>query len=105
MGKARAGKQAEEAKGPWGSKEKDIIDCHVHIRDVASEANMEAVRKATGIEKMTLVSIQNPEAGAGLPQSLYMKARYPEHYFVFAGLNHAARLSGERSRPPAWSSR
>jgi len=100
MGKARAGKQLEEAKGPWGSKEKDIIDCHVHMRDVASEANMEAVRKATGIGKMTLVSIQNPEAGAGLPQSLYMKARYPENYFVFAGLNHAGKLSGGKVAAP-----
>jgi predicted TIM-barrel fold metal-dependent hydrolase len=47
------------------------------------------------------MSIQDPEAGAGLPQSLYMKARYPSRFFVFAGLNHAERLSGGKVRGPS----
>jgi predicted TIM-barrel fold metal-dependent hydrolase len=68
---------------------------------VAEERSMLAIREATGIEKMTLVSIQNPEAGAGLPQSLHMKAKYPESFFVFASLNHAQLLSGGRVRTPS----
>jgi len=77
----------------WSSKVDGIIDGHVHMRDLRGEENMEAVRHATGIEKITLVSIQNPAAGSGLPQSLYMKAQHPQAYFVFAGLNHAAKLT------------
>lgn len=82
----------------WKSKMKGIIDCHVHMGGVADEASMLKIREATGIGKMALVSIQNPTAGAGLPQSLYMKAQYPKLFFVFAGLNHAQKLSGGRVR-------
>lgn len=62
---------------------------------------MLAIREATGIEKMALVSIQNPAAGAGLPQSLYLKARHPDRFFVFAGLNHAEKLSGGKVKTPS----
>ena len=54
---------------------------------------MLAIRKETGIDKMALVSIQNPATGAGLAQSLYMKAQHPGLFYVMAGLNHAQRLS------------
>ena len=85
----------------WNSSITGIVDGHVHMGSVAEETSMLAIREATGIEKMTLVSIQDPQAGTGLAQSLYMKARYPQRFFVFAGLNHAQRLSGERVRTPS----
>jgi predicted TIM-barrel fold metal-dependent hydrolase len=72
----------------------DILDSHVHLGSVDDEANLLAICQATGIARMALASIQNAEAGAGLPQSLYMKARHPDGFLVFAGLNHAERLSG-----------
>jgi len=84
----------------WKSRVKGIIDCHVHMGSMVDEASMLKIREATGIEKMALVSIQNPAAGTGLPQSLYMKAQYPKLFFVFAGLNHAQKLSGGRVRTP-----
>ena len=84
----------------WSSRMKGIVDGHVHMGNMADEASMLRIREATGIEKMALVSIQNPEAGTGLPQSLYMKARYPSLFFVFAGLNHAEKRSGGRVRTP-----
>ena len=80
----------------WSSRIEGIVDGHVHMGGMADEASMLRICEATGIDKMTLVSIQNPEAGTGLAPSLYMKARYPELFFVFAGLNHAARLSDGR---------
>ena len=85
----------------WSSKAQSITDCHVHMRNMQGEESMLAIREVTGIEKMTLVSIQNPEAGTGLPQSLYMKARYPGRFFVFAGLNHAGRLSEGKVTAPS----
>jgi len=68
---------------------------------VSTEERIEAIREAAGIKKMALVSIQNPAAGSGLAQSLYMKARYPETFYVFAGLNHARWLSGGRAETPS----
>ena len=84
----------------WNSKIKGIVDGHVHMGSSTDEASMLMIREATGIEKITLVSIQNPETGTGLPQSLYMKARHPQQFFVFSGLNHAAKLSEGRVRTP-----
>jgi len=85
----------------WKSKMEGIIDCHVHMGSIADEASMLKIREVTGIEKMALVSIQNPAAGSGLPQSLYMKAQYPKLFFVFAGLNHAQKLSGKSVKTPS----
>jgi len=82
----------------WQSRIKGILDGHVHMGSMAEETAMLMIGEATGIEKMALLSIQDPEAGTGLPQSLHMKARYPKRFFVFAGLNHAQKLSGERVR-------
>lgn len=84
----------------WSSKAKNIIDGHVHMGPVSEEDSMLTVREVTGIEKMGLVSIQNPGEGAGLPQALYLKARYPGQFFVFAGLNHAERLSDGKVKTP-----
>lgn len=80
----------------WNSKFDGIVDNHVHMGGIAGEASMEEIRQATGIDRIALVSIQNPESGSGLPQSLYMKARHPQQYYVFAGLNHAAKRSNGR---------
>jgi predicted TIM-barrel fold metal-dependent hydrolase len=85
----------------WSSRIEGIVDGHVHMRTMADEASMLMIREVTGIEKMTLVSIQNPESGTGLVQSLYMKARHPKLFYVFAGLNHAQKLSGERVKTPS----
>jgi len=85
----------------WSSKTTGIIDNHVHMGNIATESSLLAIREATGIEKMALVAIPNPAAGTGLPQSLYLKARHPGRFFVFAGLNHAEKLSGGKVQTPS----
>ena len=92
----------------WKSKMKGIIDCHVHMGSMADEASMMKIRDATGIEKIALVSIQNPTAGAGLPQSFYMKAQHPTLFFVFAGLdivNVLQKESQEDSKKASYGNR
>ena len=89
--------------GEWNSTMSGIVDGHVHMGALAEEGSMLAIRQATGIDKMALVAIQNPEAGSGLPQALYMKAQYPDLFYVFAGLNHAQWLSGGRVTTPSLS--
>lgn len=78
-----------------------IIDGHVHMGSITDEAHVLDILEATGIAQMGLVSIQNPAAGSGLPQSLVMKARHPETFFVFAGLNHATALSDGQVAGPS----
>jgi predicted TIM-barrel fold metal-dependent hydrolase len=85
----------------WTSKATDILDGHVHMGGPGNEAAVLSLCEATGIQRMALVAIQNPEAGSGLAGALYMKARHPERFLVFAGLNHAQRLSEGRVKTPS----
>ena len=85
----------------WSSKATGIIDCHVHMGGIETEEGMLAVCDAAGIDKVCLVSIQNQAAGSGLPQSLYMKAMHPGLFFVFAGLNHAEKLTEGKAKTPS----
>jgi hypothetical protein len=90
-----------EMTDEWKTKMTGIADNHVHMGRLDDEASLLAIREATGIDRMTLVAIQNPETGAGLPQALYMKAAHPDLFYVFAGLNHAQHLSKERVTTPS----
>jgi len=87
--------------GEWTSKAGHILDGHVHMGGPEDEGAVLSLREATGIERMALVAIQNPEAGSGLGGALYVKARHPERFLVFAGLNHAQRLSEGKARTPS----
>lgn len=77
-----------------------IVDGHVHMGSIDEEDALLAICETVGIDRMVLVSIQDPASASGLAQSLYMKARHPGRFYVFAGLNHAARLSGGRVSTP-----
>lgn len=86
---------------PWSTRYTDILDAHVHMGGPDQESNLLAVAEATGIRRLGLVAIQDPAAGAGLAGALYMKARHPGQFLVFAGLNHAARLTEGRVTTPS----
>ncbi len=87
-------------KDVWSSGYKPIIDNHVHMGSIDTEQLILDICEAAGIDQMNLVSIQNAAEGSGLAQSLYMKAMHPRRFYVFAGLNHAEKLTdGEVSTP------
>ncbi len=89
----------------WESKMRTmaggITDSHVHMGTIAESEQLLQILQVTGIERMALVAIQNAAAGSGLPQALYMKARYGARFYLFAGLNHATQLSGGRVSTPS----
>ena len=84
----------------WRSTMSDIVDGHVHMRSFEDELNLIEITKSARTDQTVLVSIQNPQAGSGLPQSFYMKAKYPKQFFIFAGLNHATKLSDGKVKVP-----
>ena len=85
----------------WASRWQGIRDCHVHMGSIAEEASILQLVETTGVVQMNLLSILNPAEGTGFCQSLLMKARYPEMFYVFPGLNFADRLyPGRASVPP-----
>ena len=77
----------------WGSKVEGIIDGHVHMRTLADEASMLAIREVTGIDKLTMVAIQNAEAGSGLAEALVVDAKLPAVVGMGYPISeHAARV-------------
>lgn len=85
----------------WQSRMTGIVDGHAHMGSIATEDHILDIQQAVGVDRTALVSIQDPAKGTGLPQSLYMKARHPENFYVFAGLNHGQKLSEGRVRTPS----
>jgi hypothetical protein len=82
----------------WQSRMQPIVDGHIHMYGHKTENTLIEISKVAGLNQIVLVSIQSPQTGAGLPQSLYMKYKYPEKFFVFAGLNHATKLSSGKAQ-------
>jgi predicted TIM-barrel fold metal-dependent hydrolase len=80
-------------KDVWSSSCEPILDGHVHMGSIDTEPLILDVCEAAGIDQMNLVSIQDAASGSGLAQSLYMKAMHPRRFYVFAGLNHAEKLT------------
>lgn len=78
-----------------------VIDCHVHLRDLASLGNLKEIRRRVGLDRINLAGIVDPRTGAGHAQGLCAKADAPGAFYCFGGLNHAAALSGGEVRPPS----
>ena len=85
----------------WASKERNIIDCHVHMYGIEQEARLLEIKAATGIARMNLLGYCYAGEPSWLPPALAMKARHPRDFYVFAGLDHARRLTnGNVAAPP-----
>jgi len=86
--------------GTFSRRVDRVIDCHVHLRDLASVEAIIRTRRHVGFDRMNLVSIVNPPTGAGHAQGLCAKAADPNAFYCFGGLNHAAAVSeGKVSAP------
>lgn len=75
------------------SWEKRIIDCHVHLRNVASVGRMMEIADLVGLEKLGIVCTINRETVNASPPALACKARNPERVYAFCGLDHSNRFS------------
>ena len=71
-----------------------IIDCHVHLRTVASADRIIEIADLVGLERLGTVSTINRETVNANPQALACKARHRGRVYAFCGLDHMNRLSG-----------
>jgi hypothetical protein len=89
----------QAAVRPPGAAAPAIVDGHVHLQDQDHEAALLAIAAAAGIGQMGLAAIQGRTRNEVAP-ALCLKDRHPGRFFLFAGLNHAARRSAGRVRAP-----
>ena len=78
----------------------NIIDCHVHLRDVTSVDRMVEIADVVGLDRLGIVCTINRDAVNANAAALACKAKYPDRIYAFCGLDHSARLSeGEVGTP------
>ena len=78
-----------------------MIDCHVHVRDLESVDQLEDIRRYVGAERMGIVSVFYRHCINMNPASLVAKAKYPESFYLFLGLDHTAYFSHGKINPPS----
>ncbi len=78
-----------------------IIDCHVHLRDLETIPSLEAIRRHTATDAMSIVCEFDRDQVNDNPPALVAKASSPSSYYVFAGLDHSTHFSsGSVHAPP-----
>ncbi len=73
-----------------------FIDCHVHLWTMDKADRMLDIRRELGFERMNLLSIVDPRRGDGNRTVLAAKARHPDAFYAFGGLDHAAASGRSR---------
>jgi len=78
-----------------------VTDCHVHLGGLAEIDRLVEIRVHLGVDRMNLVCIVDPRTGSGHAQGLCAKARSPDTFYCFGGLNHARAVSDGRVAAPS----
>jgi predicted TIM-barrel fold metal-dependent hydrolase len=78
-----------------------MIDSHVHLWCASDVANLDAIRQRIGFERMSVASVASRNSINDNPALYAAKAAYPDRYYAFAGLDHAARWSEGSVQTPS----
>lgn len=70
-----------------------LTDCHVHLGNVDSIAPLESLREHVGLDRMSIVCTLGRESVNANPAAFVAKRRFPDRFYVFAGLDHTAHFS------------
>ena len=77
-----------------------VIDCHTHFLNVNSDKRMLEMMNKAGFHKIGIVSGVSREKVNFNPEALYLKAKYPDRFFAFGGLDYSAMFSGSKQPKP-----
>lgn len=78
-----------------------VVDCHVHCSRVDDIPNLNTICEHVGIRRMSLVCTVGRQQVNANPVALVAKARFPDRFYVFAGLDHSAFFSDGKLDPPS----
>ena len=80
---------------------KRLVDSHVHLRNLRDIENLEAIRRHIGFERMNIVCLFSREGVNNNASAFAAKARYPESFCFFGGLDHSEYFSGGKIKTPS----
>ena len=78
-----------------------IVDCHVHFGDVEDADLILSIMRDAGFKRMNLLSIISPVRVNFNPEDMYMKAAYPDLFYIFGGLDYSSTLLGLGKAEPS----
>ncbi|MEM2915489.1 MAG: amidohydrolase family protein, partial [Candidatus Bathyarchaeia archaeon] len=82
-------------------KNLSVIDCHVHFWNYKDEENIIKIKDACRFSKMNVVSTYNRIKVNENPEGIYLKAKNPESFYVFGGLDYSSIFSGKKEAEPS----
>ncbi len=80
-----------------------VIDCHVHFWNYADEKNMVKIKDACRFSRINILSTYDRTKVNENPEGIYMKANYPDSFYVFGSLDYSAIFSGRKRAEPSLS--
>lgn len=78
-----------------------MIDSHVHLWRASDIENLEAIRQRIGFERMGIASVARRHSVNDNHAVYAAKAAYPDRYYAFVGLDHAALWSDGAIETPS----
>jgi len=69
-----------------------IVDCHVHFENVENADLILSIMKEANFKRMNLVSVISSTRVNFNPEEMYMKAAYPEAFYIFGALDYSSVL-------------
>ncbi|MDI6829154.1 MAG: amidohydrolase family protein [Armatimonadota bacterium] len=78
-----------------------MIDCHVHLRKLGGEEKLESIRNYIGANRMNIVCTFSREKVNTNYSAFVAKTKFPNSFYIFPALDHAAYFSDERLSTPS----
>ncbi|MBO3803094.1 MAG: hypothetical protein JTT11_04350, partial [Candidatus Brockarchaeota archaeon] len=71
-----------------------VVDCHVHFWNYADEGNMVKIKDACRFSRVNVLSTYDRIKVNENPEGIYLKAKHPDAFYVFGGLDYSSIFSG-----------
>ena len=78
-----------------------VVDAHVHFRDIDLMENMLNIAREARYHRVNVVSTISRERVNFNPEALYLKAKHPNLFYAFGGLDYSAVFMGSKQAEPS----
>lgn len=78
-----------------------MIDSHTHLWEPEDVEGLNAIREAIGADRMGIASVASYRRVNYNPMLYVAKARYPDRFYTFPGLDHCANMSSGAISTPS----
>jgi len=78
-----------------------VVDCHAHFLNIHSAERMLEIVDKAGLHQVSIACNVSREKVNFNPEALYLKAKYPNRFYAFGGLDYSSVFSGSKQAKPS----